>query len=227
MRAPRECGSWTWWPGERAAGPVEQAATAARLAAVTAARGLLEPGRVACRWELVEGVEGVELVEVAESWIVPGAWTTVDVAGSIEPRDLVARLTAARPQEVAEGARIGELVVTGTGVWFDENGESHSEPGLLQLTVETALDDPSVGVEVYHDVWMSHDFRGAPHPEVYARNAPRLTEALAEIGDLLGTEAEPGEATYFGHAVDLGVENAADDDDVPLDVTDLIDDEPA
>jgi hypothetical protein len=214
VRAPRECGSWTWWPDERAAGPVEQAATAARLAAITAERGLLEPGRVACRWEV-------------EGRIVPGAWTAVDIAGAIEPEDLVARLTAARPQEVPEGARIGELVITGTGVWFDENGESHSEPGLLQLTVETALDDPSVGVEVYHDVWMSHDFRGAPHPEVYARNAPRLAEALAEIGDVLGTEAEPGEPTYFGHAVDLGVENAADDDDVPLDVTDLIDGEPA
>lgn len=209
LRAPRETGSWTWWPAERAAGPAEQAATAARLAAITASHGLLRPTLAACRWEL-------------DGRVVPRAWAQVEIVEGIEPADLIARLTAARPGELSEGAGIGELVITGTGGWLDETGAAHAEAGLLRLTVETAMDDPSVGVEVFHDIWMSHDFQGRPHPELYALNAPRLAETLADISAALGADAEPGEATSFGHAVDLGVENPADDDDVPLDVTELI-----
>ena len=209
LRAPRATGSWTWWPAERAAGPVEQAATAGRLTAITVRHGLLRPTRVACRWEL-------------DGRAVPGAWAQTGVAGTVEPADLIAGLAAARPEHLPERARIGELVITGTGTWFGETGAPRTEAGLLELTVETAMDDPSVGIEVFHDIWMSHDFHGRPHPGLRARNAPRLAELLADIGTALDAEAEPGEATSFGHAVDLGVENPADDDDVPLDVTELI-----
>ncbi|MEU8462797.1 hypothetical protein [Streptomyces sp. NPDC029003] len=67
---------------------------------------------------------------------------------------------------------------------------------------------PSAALSVYHDVWGTCDFRGTPHPAVYARNAPRLAAALRELDTLLGVEAKPGEPTYFGMSKAYGVKDA-------------------
>ncbi|MGF7236851.1 MAG: hypothetical protein ACQSGP_18090 [Frankia sp.] len=43
-------------------------------------------------------------------------------------------------------------------------------------------------MSVYHDVWMPYDFTGHPHPDVHARNAPRLEAAPRDLDVLLGVE---------------------------------------
>ncbi|MEU9099793.1 hypothetical protein [Streptomyces sp. NPDC048361] len=76
---------------------------------------------------------------------------------------------------------------------------------------------------VFHDIWGWFDFAGRPHPGVQERNAPRLAAALTDLNPMLGVNAEPGEATYFGISGDLGVEtpDALEDGSGP-DVTDRL-----
>ncbi|MEU2564292.1 hypothetical protein ABZ626_33925 [Streptomyces longispororuber] len=79
---------------------------------------------------------------------------------------------------------------------------------------------PMATVSVHHDIWCWFDFSGRPHPEVQSMNAPRLTQPLREVCTTLGMEAEAGEPTYFGHAVDFGISTPdADDNGLGPDLT--------
>ncbi|MCX5377635.1 hypothetical protein OOK34_14295 [Streptomyces sp. NBC_00091] len=206
MRAPRECGSW-YWDFEEAGGAGVGAAlrTAAAMAGVLGRHGLLEPEALEWAWVFGEGGGRLELAGRAlDDGALPG------------------RVMELRPVGAAR-AEPGALYVLGSGTWFDAAGRGHREPGLVELSVDP---DPVTGLfaelAVHHDVWGTCDFRGTPHPEVYGYNAPRLGAALAELDELLGVPAEPGEPTYFGMAEGYGLVAPDIIDGVGPDLTDLM-----
>ncbi|MBS2964800.1 hypothetical protein KGA66_17210 [Actinocrinis puniceicyclus] len=209
LRAPRDIASWMWFPRHLEPGLQAQYALAARIAEIAARHGLLTAPRIVSAWSL----DGVR---------VPQVCAVVQPTGALDDPAVLAAVVAARPDELPERAVPGEIELEGPGSWYDADGAAHADDGLLRITVDLLPGDPWVQVEVFHDVWMPYDFTGRPHPEVYQCNASRLAAALTDINALLGAEAEPGELTYFGRAVALGVENSFDDDGEPLDVTDLI-----
>ncbi|MFC8714230.1 hypothetical protein ACFUCQ_30600 [Streptomyces sp. NPDC057197] len=192
LRAPEECASWFWDledygpPGLRSA-----LRTAARMVAVLRKYGLLEP-------------RGLEF-----PWFIPGAGgapasTRLHLLRSLDDEQVFQRVQDMRPVGFPE-ADMGDVLVTGAGVWVDENGAQRSEYRLVELTVSPERLGLSAEVSVHHDIWGLCDFRGTPRPEVQQQNAPRLAAALKDLDDLLGTVAEPGEATYFGGAEGYGV----------------------
>ncbi|MFC4331610.1 hypothetical protein ACFPC0_28325 [Streptomyces andamanensis] len=123
---------------------------------------------------------------------------------SLDDEQVFQRVQGMRPVGFPE-AEMGDVLVAGAGVWVDENGARRSEYRLVELTVSPERLGLSAEVSVHHDIWGSCDFRGTPRPEVQQQNAPRLAAALKDLDDLLGTVAEPGEATYFGAAEGYGV----------------------
>ncbi|MFJ7946461.1 hypothetical protein ACIQ6K_22820 [Streptomyces sp. NPDC096354] len=85
-------------------------------------------------------------------------------------------------------------------------GREHRERNLVTLAVSPDSRHLAAEVAVFHDIWGHFDFHGHPHPDVQKRNAPRLAAALQALDSLLGTTAEPGDATYFGRAEEYGIE---------------------
>ncbi|POX38644.1 hypothetical protein C3486_22085 [Streptomyces sp. Ru73] len=193
MRAPEECASWEWELDGFAPPGLESALdTASRMAELLRRHGLLEPSRVEWRW-FVYGVGGI------------GVTTGLSVMGRLDPADLAQRIQQSRPAGYPE-AQAGVLTVSGTGTWFDADGEERREQDLVVLSVDPDERHLAADVAVFHDIWGHFDFKGFPHPEIHKRNAPRLAAALQELETLLGTAAEPGDATYFGRAEGYGIE---------------------
>ena len=209
LRAPRDIAGWVWWPDPDLRGLADQYALAARICAITDRLGLMRPTLVTSDW-------------VVDDRVVPRAGSSIQGDGALDSPEFAAALAGSRPKALPEEAVPGKAEITGPGRWIDAGGETRVEDGLLRLSVDLTGPLTSVGLEVFHDIWMPCDFAGRPHPEVHRYNAPRLARALADISALTGSEAEPDEPTYFGHAVADGVENSVDDDGEPLDVTDLL-----
>lgn len=209
LRAPRDIASWMWFPRHLESSLPAQYALAARIAEVTARHGLLAVPRIISAWRL----GGV---------VMPQAQSTMQPTGPLDDPATLAAVAAARPSGLPESAQPGAMELIGPGTWLDADGAAHAEDSLVRITVDLPPGDAWVQLEVFHDVWMPCDFTGRPHPRIHERNAPRLAAAITDINTLLAAEAEPGEHTYFGHAVDLGVQNSVDDDGQPIDVTDLI-----
>ncbi|QUX26895.1 hypothetical protein KGD83_16125 [Nocardiopsis akebiae] len=107
---------------------------------------------------------------------------------------------AGRPEAYPE-----TLFLIGPGNWIAPGGRKRGEPELVGVSVDIAAEDTMVEVSVYHDIWAENDFFGRPHSEVHDGNAPRLSQALRGLAAVLGGEAEAGEPTYFGTAINYGV----------------------
>ncbi|WP_280234179.1 hypothetical protein [Nocardia cyriacigeorgica] len=209
LRAPAFSFAWTWWPTGVGRGVAAQFELAARLAICAERHRLMSPSRVSCRW-LIEGR------------IVPDAHTTVAVAEGLADPALTALLESARPAGIPVHATIGAITVTGPGTRFDALGAPHPENDLLRLGVDLTGAEPTVDLEVYHDIWLTHDFRGHPHPEVHRYNAPRLAAMLADVDAALAVAVEPGPPSTFGTPQPRGIEPPLDDDGEPMDVTDWL-----
>ncbi|WP_392668305.1 hypothetical protein [Streptomyces sp. LN785] len=192
LRAPRECASWAWDLDEYAAPGLESALTTAeRMSAVLREHDLLEAS--ALEW----------------GWFIPSlggmaATTRIPVQGPLDDPKLPLRLRSMRPVDFVE-AEPGDILLSGSGIWFDADGKPRHEHRLVELTVSPEPLGLSAEVAVFHDIWGRFDFRGLPHPEVHQRNAPRLAAALQALDALLGVAAEPGEPTYFGTADGYGI----------------------
>ncbi|MCA6095305.1 hypothetical protein LE181_24460 [Streptomyces sp. SCA3-4] len=210
MRAPRECGSWFWDLDEVAEPGLESAlAVAARMAAVLNRHGLLTPHRLEYDWYVLD-VGGV------------GIRSNIALTVPLDDPSLPDRVLKSRPSGFPE-ADVDDIHILGAGTWIDAEGNAHREPGLVDLSVSPAPIGLSAELAVHHDVWAWFDFSGTPHPDVYGRNAPRLTAALQEISSMLGVTPEPGEATYFGYASGLGIGTPeANPDGSGPDVTDSL-----
>ncbi|MER6075433.1 hypothetical protein ABT187_42985 [Streptomyces sp. NPDC001817] len=191
MRAPRECASWFWDLEDYAPPGLPSAlVTAARMSAVLQKCHLLRPS--ALEWH----------------WVVPGkgsvAKTRLQLLRPLGDEQLARRIEELRPVGFPE-AEFGGFLISGLGMWLDENEAERQEYGLVELTVSSEPLGLSADVAVHHDIWGPFDFHGTPHPELHQRNAPRLAAALKDLETLLGVMAEPGEPTYFGRAEGYGV----------------------
>ncbi|MFC7843739.1 hypothetical protein [Streptomyces sp. NPDC057382] len=209
MRAPRECASW-FWDLEEYAPPGLQSAlvTAAKMAAVLRQHELLEPHQLEWPWFIPE-TGGAPAV------------TRLSLTGPIDDELVFQRVQAMRPVGFPDAIE-GDLLVAGTGTWFDEHGTPRREYRLVELTVSPEHLGLSAEISVFHDVWGPFDFRGEPHPGVHQRNAPRLAAALRDLEVLLGVPPEPGEATNFGKAVGYGVDEPVVMDGRGPDLTDRL-----
>ncbi|MFE6385143.1 hypothetical protein [Nocardiopsis dassonvillei] len=127
--------------------------------------------------------------------------------------ELVDRILASRPVRYTD-AEPKKLVLSGPGFWVDAEGEEHRGHGLIEVTLFVTPEDIDVSLGVRHDIWSWHDFSGNAHPEIYHRNAPRLSAALKEIEEHLGTETIPDEATRFATPEQYGIKiNSPSGDD--------------
>ncbi|MFI5631305.1 hypothetical protein ACIA8E_18405 [Streptomyces sp. NPDC051664] len=192
MRAPRECGSWFWDLEEFAPPGLESAlVTAARIVEVLQKYKLLTPHRLEYRWYILDS-GGINIT------------TNLALTVPLSDANLPEQIRNSRPVGFP-GADVDDLQVVGPGQWFGPEGAPRGEPRLLSLSVSPAPVGLSAELAVHHDIWGWFDFAGRPHPDVYERNAPRLTAALQDLNALLGVDAEPGEATLFGFATPLGI----------------------
>ncbi|WP_067888216.1 hypothetical protein [Nocardia vaccinii] len=205
LRTPHFSLTWTWWPTEAVGSRAAQFEVAARLADITVRHGLLRPERVRCQW-------------CVGRRIVPGVLTTIPLDRRLDDPAVARALTEARPPGLDPDATICDLVLTGPGTWLDENGIPHAEDEILLLDIDLARPDPVVTAEVFHDIWMPHDFRGVPHPNIYRHNAPRLAATLTEIAETLRTPTDPGDPSRYGTPRTDGLANALDDTGRPADV---------
>lgn len=179
------------------------------MSAVLSAHGLLEPQ--ALEWSWFEVGKGGLGIDSGLSLL----------SRSLGDEKLAEEIRGCRPVG-HPGAEMTGFVVVGPGTWYDAEGSPRKEGRLVELRVSPDSIGPSATLSVHHDVWATCDFRGNPHPEVHARNAPRLATALRELDALLGVEAEPGEPTYFGMAKAYGLEDAELIDGRGPDLTDLM-----
>lgn len=209
LRAPAFSFVWTWWPVGVGRGVAAQFELAQGLTACTERHGVLSASRVSCRW-LVDGR------------IVPGAHTSVAVAGGLADPELPALLESARPADLPGQARIGDITVTGPGTRLDAAGIPHIQDDLMRLGIDLTGTEPMVDLEVYHDIWLTHDFRGRPQPQVHHGNAPRLAATLADFDALLDVAAEPGPPSTFGTPRPRVIEPPLDDDGEPMDVSEWL-----
>lgn len=81
------------------------------------------------------------------------------------------------------------------------------EEGMFLLGASAFDGFVTVELVTYSDIWMSHDLRGNAQPTLHDANAPRLTAALQGLAEVLDSETDPEDPTYFGKATETGVEN--------------------
>ncbi|MFJ3713463.1 MULTISPECIES: hypothetical protein [unclassified Streptomyces] len=210
MRAPRECASWLWELNDNFTPGLQSAIKAAAQASeVFKNHGLLNPNGLEWDW-FVFGLGGT------------GVHTRLSLAGkSLDDALLVERVLECRPSGFPD-AQVGDILVTGTGIWLDSNGNEHLEERLVEMTVSPDSTGLSVEVAVFHDIWSEFDFHGYPHPEIHKHNAPRLTRALLALESSLGEIGQPGDATYFGSAAGYGLQAPDVLDGRGPDLTDLL-----
>ncbi|MEV7717368.1 hypothetical protein [Streptomyces sp. NPDC088184] len=90
--------------------------------------------------------------------------------------------------------------------------------GMFALAVDISEDYFNTGLTTFSDAWMPFDLRGREQEEVFSRNHPRLSAALADLSEALDLEIDPDDPTWFGTPTETGVENHFEDDGSPSDV---------
>ncbi|WP_433562087.1 hypothetical protein ACQP1O_31870 [Nocardia sp. CA-151230] len=70
----------------------------------------------------------------------------------------------------------------------------------------------------FSDAWMAYDLRGCPQPHAHAANQPRLAAVLRDLSELLDSETDPEDPTYFGTPTESGIDNFFEPDGSPSDV---------
>ncbi|AXE86053.1 hypothetical protein [Streptomyces sp. Go-475] len=110
-------------------------------------------------------------------------------------------------------------IVTGAG------GELVRQENLFRLGASSFADFVTVDLVTHTDVWLPYDLKGRHRQEVYTANGPRLAAVLRDLSEVLGSETDPDDSTYFAKPTEtLGylwasdAENAASFE--PLDVGD-------
>ncbi|WP_328900259.1 hypothetical protein OHR86_10095 [Streptomyces sp. NBC_00441] len=103
------------------------------------------------------------------------------------------------------------------GAIIDGTNEVREE-SLFVVGSSVFLDYVSVDLVTYSDAWMPYDLAGRAQPAVHAVNAPRLSAALLDLSEVLGSETDPDDPTHFGRPTEGGVDNHLQADGTASDV---------
>ncbi|MGW1188978.1 hypothetical protein [Streptomyces sp. NPDC002559] len=141
------------------------------------------------------------------------------VLGATSPPADIAQRLAAQVGAALRPGRIGGVSAhVESGGLIVRGGDDVREGRLFLLGASALLDHVSVSLVTFSDAWMPYDLKGRAQPAVHAANAPRLTTALRELSEALGSETDPGDPTYFGEPTETGIDNCFDRDGVASDV---------
>ncbi|MYV62906.1 hypothetical protein GTW37_30265, partial [Streptomyces sp. SID4931] len=140
----------------------------------------------------------------------PGTATSVsDVA-----HQLAAQVEAERnPGEI--GAVYADVKIAGVVFAGDH---ATREEGLFRIGSSAVLDYVSTELVTFSDTWMPYDLAGRAQPAIHTANAPRLSATLLGLSEVLCSEIDPDEPTYFAKPTDTGIDNYLKDDDTGSDV---------
>lgn len=94
------------------------------------------------------------------------------------------------------------VVVTGPGA-----GQEERQDGLFRLGASSFADFVTVDLVTYTDVWLPYDLKGRPQPEAHRANGARLSAVLRELAEVLGSDTDPDDPTYFARPTATGAEN--------------------
>ncbi|WP_218782953.1 hypothetical protein [Streptomyces sp. BR123] len=114
--------------------------------------------------------------------------------------------------------RIGSVDARSTlaSLLFNTAEEIRAE-GVLDLSASVDVNFSTVELVTYSDTWMPFDLKGRAQPAVYEANAPRLAAVLSELTEVLGSEMDPEDPTYFGTPTETGVLPHVEQDGTPSD----------
>ncbi|MFD7846769.1 hypothetical protein ACFV4K_28030 [Nocardia sp. NPDC059764] len=205
MRARRWSFMWTWWPEASETDIATQFRWAAEIGRLAEQERIVLPAEVSCRWRL-----GGRRIRQAS--------TTIPLAGPLDDPAVAAELLAMRGCDIGSEADIEEISISGPGEWIDSDGSIRTEDRLATLDMDLVGPRSVVNLEVHHDLWMTHNFRGEPHEAIHQQNSPRLANLIAGMNNLLGSDGVPSEPTTFGTPLEFGIEPPLDEDDNPMDV---------
>jgi hypothetical protein len=194
-----------------------------------------EPDPVGCA--VRDAVAAYEVL-AAHGFATPEAVLRVSVRGAGRPNNVLyggeiavrtddggggwgpaAASAADQVRAAVSAGEIGAVDVSATcaGAVVTRHGEERDEE-LFLLGASAFADFVSVQLTTRTDVWLPHDLRGRPQPEVYAANGPRLAAVLSELSTALDSETDPDDPTYFAKPTKDGAENILAADGRPLDV---------
>lgn len=116
-----------------------------------------------------------------------------------------------------------DMLVYGTTLVHDGHGGAHHMP---HPALFIRVDPCSLWVSTWTDVWMRHTLLGKPQPQVHAKNAPRLEQALRDLEAFMG-EAGDSDDDPPPYAIVEGyrVVNPLDRDGMPVDYSRFLVDE--
>ncbi|WP_030374825.1 hypothetical protein [Streptomyces rimosus] len=206
MIASTPVARWTWGRDEQA----EDKIAACLNELVTAYAALL-------RHRLVSDASKVS-VSVHEA----GKPNTFLFRGELELNatrpDPTQQLTAAVKAALLPG-KIGAVYAdtNGAGIIIDGDEQLRVDR-LFQVGASMLLDYVSVDLVTFSDAWMPYDLKGRSQPATYASNAPRLSAALRDLSEVLDSDTDPDDPTYFGKPTETGIDNYFDENGNASDV---------
>ncbi|GHA09806.1 hypothetical protein ACFOOM_31530 [Streptomyces echinoruber] len=92
------------------------------------------------------------------------------------------------------------------------DGTDERQDDLFQLGSSAFAGFVTVNLTTSSDAWLPYDLKGRAQPIIYRANAPRLAAALQELAEVLHSETEPDDPTYFARPTEDGAENLTNAD---------------
>lgn len=191
MRASTAVAGWLWGRDEPAAGP--------------------DP----VEWGVRDAVTAYEVL-AAHGFAAPEAGLRVSIVAAGASRGLLwdGRLALPAPahsaatrlvERVRRELRDGEIGSVEAAV--PAGSAPGGTPFHLAVSVHPLAECVTAQLTTHWDVWLPYDLKGRPQPEVYAANGPRLAAVLGELAEVLDSETDPDDPTYFAKPTETGAEN--------------------
>ncbi|MFG2338167.1 hypothetical protein [Streptomyces yangpuensis] len=136
-----------------------------------------------------------------------------ELTGTASPGELSAAVRSAlRPGRV--GSVDARCTTAGS---VSDGAEEVRTEGLFALSAFVDATFATVELTTCSDAWMPYDLKGRAQSAVYEANAPRLESVLAELTEVLGSDMDPEDPTWFGTPTRTGVVPHVDRDGTPSD----------
>ncbi|MEC3952998.1 hypothetical protein VMT65_08155 [Nocardia sp. CDC153] len=110
-----------------------------------------------------------------------------------------------------------DTLIECTGI-LSEDANEIIQPKLFRLATHAYRDYITTSLVTFSDAWMPYDLKGRAQPAIYSAHQPRLAAALRNLSDVLDSETDPDDSTYFGTPTETGVDNYFEPDGSPSDV---------